>query len=71
MKHTGVRAAIHRHFVTTGAISPTMGKFYDSIFRDRQAGDYDFFVDFEPNLVQQRMDLARQFVQEMRRLLGK
>jgi len=48
-----------------------MGKFYDSIFRDRQAGDYDFFVDFEPNLVQQRMDLARQFVQEMRRLLGK
>ncbi len=70
VKHAGVRAASHRYLVNTGAISAAMGKFYDSLFRDRQAGDYEYFVDFDPALVRERLDLARQFVGEIRQLLG-
>jgi hypothetical protein len=71
VKHAGVKSALHNHLVNTGMIPTEMGKFYDSLFRDRQEGDYEFFVDFNAALLRQRLDLARQFVDEMKRLLGK
>jgi len=70
VKHAGVRVALHHHLVSTGAIPAALGEFYDELFRDRQAGDYSFFVEFDPAIVRQRLALARQFVDHMKRLVG-
>jgi len=69
-RHAGVRAAIHRHLVRPGRVSPEMGTFYDQAFRDRQEADYGSAVQFDPTPVLSCIEEAKQFVSEMRRLLG-
>ncbi len=51
VKHSGVRAAVHRDLVKPGLLSADWGRFYDRLFHDRQQGDYIEFVSFEPGEV--------------------
>jgi uncharacterized protein (UPF0332 family) len=60
-KHSGVRAAVHREFVRTGAVSTEMGKFYDYAFDSRQRGDYQEMVDFPPDQVEDIIENAKEF----------
>ncbi|HJS57489.1 MAG TPA: HEPN domain-containing protein [Vicinamibacteria bacterium] len=47
-KHSGVRAALHRHLVKPGLLPIGWGQFYDKVFEDRQRSDYLDFVSPEP-----------------------
>ncbi len=47
VKHSGVRAAVHRDLVKAGLLSAELGKLYDRLFHDRQQGDYVEFVSFD------------------------
>lgn len=47
VKHSGVRAAIHRDLVQPGLLNEDLGKLYDRLFHDRQQADYVEFVSFE------------------------
>jgi uncharacterized protein (UPF0332 family) len=50
--HAGVRQMFGLHFVKTGLIDKDLGRFYSDIFDKRQTGDYDDFIDFGENDVE-------------------
>jgi uncharacterized protein (UPF0332 family) len=68
-KHSGVRAAFHRHIVKTGLISREHGRFYDEIFEARQRGDYIELVRFERGLVEEWLKQASEFVKAVRAVI--
>ena len=47
VKHSGVRAAVHRDLVKPGLLPEDLGRIYDRLFHDRQQGDYIEFVAFD------------------------
>lgn len=70
VKHSGVRAALHRSVLKTGRLEPRWGRFYDRVFENRQRGDYQELVSFEAEQVAEIIEQARGFVSEMRRLMN-
>ncbi len=69
-KHAGVRAAVHQHLVNTQRLGKQWGQFYDQAFEDRQEADYQALGEFDEARVLDRIGLAVEFVNEMRRLLA-
>jgi hypothetical protein len=70
VKHAGLRSAIHQHLVRAGKLSHEFGKFFDEAFEERQEADYEAMSQFEADAVRTRIEGAKRFVAEMRRLLG-
>lgn len=62
MKHSGVRAAVHRDLVKAGLLREETGKLYDRLFHDRQEGDYIEFVSFDTEDVEKTIEEARRLV---------
>lgn len=65
-KHSGVRAAFHKHFVKPGLVSREYGQFYDELFEARQRGDYIELVSFEKEVVTKWFNQAREFVETVK-----
>ena len=61
VKHTGVRAALHRNLIKTGRLDAQWGKAYDRAFDLRQGADYELSkVQLED--AEELLYLARGFV---------
>ncbi len=69
-KHGSVRAALHQQLVKTGRISRELGRFYDTVFSERQEADYNALAAFDAAIVAQRIESAASFVARMKELLG-
>jgi uncharacterized protein (UPF0332 family) len=69
-KHSGVRAAPHRHLVRAGKLDAAWGSYYDRVFDYRQRGDYQELTVFEAEQVRELCDQAQGFLSEMSRLLN-
>jgi uncharacterized protein (UPF0332 family) len=67
-RHSGVRAALHRHLVKPGLLPEAWGRFYDRLFEDRQQGDYVEFVSFEADDVTATVVQTRELVTFLARL---
>jgi len=67
-KHSAVRAAIHRDFVKPGTISVEYGKLYDSLLRDREEADYVAFVEFDPEVVKEELNMSRKFIDKFKEI---
>jgi uncharacterized protein len=59
-----------QHFIKTGDISKDFGKFYSYIFNKRQTGDYDDFVDYSDEEVQELIEPAKELINEIEKQLG-
>ncbi|ODS34349.1 MAG: HEPN domain protein [Candidatus Scalindua rubra] len=70
-KHSGVRAAFHKHFVKPGLVSREDGQFYDELFEARQRGDYIELVSFENETVTKWLKQANKFVETIKSLILK
>lgn len=70
MKHSGVRAAVHRDLVKTGLLSSDWGRFYDQLFQERQQGDYIEFVSLEAADVATLIEKTTQWVDTLEGLLS-
>ena len=70
-KHTAVRAALHRDLIKTGMLDASWGRFYNTIFDSRHEGDYQPLVTFEKGQVEEFLEQAKGFLQEMEKLLIK
>lgn len=68
-KHSGVRAAFHKHIVKPGLVSREYGQFYDELFEARQRGDYIELVSFEKEVVTKWFNQAREFVETVKLLV--
>ncbi len=54
--HKGVRQMFGLHFIKTGIIDNSLGKFFTDIYDLRQTGDYDDFIEFTKDDI---MDLIK------------
>ncbi|PIX18061.1 antitoxin [Candidatus Desantisbacteria bacterium CG_4_8_14_3_um_filter_40_12] len=61
-KHFGVLAIFNREFVAIGRVDRKWGRFYTNLFDSRQEGDYDDFVSFDKERVNNLYLEACQFV---------
>lgn len=68
VKHSGVRSALNQYLVHAGSLSDEVGEFYNRLFDDRHRADYDPRAVFEIADVQERLLVARGFLDQMRRL---
>lgn len=68
-KHTGIRAMFQQHFVKTGLLPVKLGKLYDRLFDNRQRGDYQDLVRFDPKDVIAWHIEAKQFVETIETLV--
>ena len=60
--HRGLRTLLHQHLVKPGQLSVDMGQFYDTLFDNRQKGDYADLVRFDVGEVRQWTDRAAELV---------
>jgi len=68
-KHTAVLSAFRQHFIKTGEFSVELSDFYKVAFETRQIGDYEKQTQFEPGILRQNLDRAREFVEEVEKWL--
>lgn len=65
VKHSGLRAALHRHLTATGRLSREMARFFDKAFAERQEADYNALIEMDAAVVENRLTDARRFVAAM------
>lgn len=68
--HDGVRQMFGLHFVKTGLISKEQAKYYTDLFDRRQTGDYDDFVLYQKETVEELYKPAKDFIKKIEELLG-
>ena len=64
-KHSGVRAAFHKHLVKSGQLKNEHGKLYDELFEARQRGDYIELVTFNKQQVEDWLSRTKIFLQDI------
>lgn len=69
-KHSGVRSFFHQNFIKPGIVAIELGQLYDRLFRNRQKGDYDDFVQFNIDEVNPWYDEARGFVDAIEKIIN-
>jgi uncharacterized protein (UPF0332 family) len=68
-KHSYARSLVHRELVKTHLISVEMGNFYDSLFENRQKGDYTDMMRFDAKKVAPWFDKTSEFIKAISNLL--
>jgi len=67
--HSGVRTAFFKEYIATGLLPIGLGKLYAELFDWRSEGDYADFVEFEEQILKERMVKARDFIDRIRSLI--
>jgi len=68
-KHSYARSLLHRELVKKELISKELGSFYDSLFENRQKGDYTDMVQFDAKKVGPWFDKTTEFIKTISNLL--
>jgi uncharacterized protein (UPF0332 family) len=69
-KHSGVRSAFHREFVKSGKLDTDWGTFYDSLFEQRQEGDYFPLIEFNRSEVQAQLHKCQNLLSLIRPMIS-
>ena len=70
-KHSGVIAFFDRDFVHTGKIEKRYSKIVHKMFETRQQGDYKELVEFSSEEAAEHVELARRFLEAIKRVIAK
>ena len=68
--HAGVRNQFGLNFISTGKISKENGKFFSILFDQRQKGDYDDFVIFDEETVNDFLEKVPVFLTNIETLIN-
>lgn len=68
-KHSGVRALLNKHFIKAGIVPKEFGRFYESLFRNRQEGDYVDYTVFSAQKVEELLAQSSQHLSEIERII--
>ncbi len=69
-KHTDVRSLFNRLFVKTSIIIPETASIYNTLFIERQNGDYEAFYDFDEQDIKEWTPKAEKLINEIKKLLN-
>ena len=70
-KHTGIRALFNQHFVKKGIVEVEIGEFYSDMFVFRQKGDYEDFIYFKENDVEEWILTAEKHINMLEKYIEK
>ncbi len=68
-KHSGVESALHQHFIKPGLLSKEMGKFYETLRKERELTDYKGSYIPNEGLAEQRLEQSKTFIDIVRTYL--
>jgi len=69
--HSGVRQMFGLHFVKTGIIDNSLGKFFTDIYDMRQTGDYDDYIEFNKDDVMDLIAPAQELISKIEEIIKK
>jgi uncharacterized protein (UPF0332 family) len=69
--HAGARQMFGLHFIKSGLIELSLGKFYSRLFDLRQTGDYDDFLDFSEEDTLDLLEPANRLITHIESILKK
>ncbi len=69
-KHAKLIGWFNKNFVNEGKTDPRFGKMINKAFNKRSKGDYDSFVEFEKADVLEMFEEMKEFISEIKRILG-
>jgi uncharacterized protein (UPF0332 family) len=58
-----------KHYIKTGLIEKSHGKFFSKIFEYRQMGDYADFIEFNAEQVKSWLGTAKEFLNELKTVI--
>jgi uncharacterized protein (UPF0332 family) len=67
--HAGVKQMFGLHFIVTQKIPAQLGRFYNQLFNDRITGDYDDFVTYDQEMLDELFPNALGFIQAIKKLV--
>ena len=67
--HKGIRHLFGLNFVQTGIISRDFGKFFSDLFDKRHIGDYDDFITYNQDIVDDLIVKAKEFIDKIKELI--
>lgn len=67
--HTGVRQMLGKEFVLTGILSRNLNKFYTDLFSKRQNSDYEDFINYTAEEIDELYPLATTFIDAIEQLI--
>lgn len=68
--HAGVKQMFGLHFIVTGKLPTKLGRFYNRLFNDRITGDYDDFITFDEEMLNDIFPNAVDFVNQISALIN-
>lgn len=68
-KHGQLLGWFNQHFIKTKLIEKNYGEFYQNAFQMRQQSDYDDFVEFAKESIDEKIKLASEFIDRISKLL--
>jgi uncharacterized protein (UPF0332 family) len=63
--HAGVKQMFGLHFIVTGKLPQRLGRFYNQLFNDRITGDYDDFVKYDKEMLDELLPKAKEFIDQL------
>ena len=69
--HNGVKTLLGLHYIKENKIERAQGDLFKHLFRLRQTGDYDDWVDLQEQDVAPLVEPAKEFIQEIEKLINK
>lgn len=67
--HNGVRQMFGLHFIKTGVVDNSLGKFFTDIYDMRQTGDYDDYIEFSKDDIMDLIEPANDLISKAEDLL--
>lgn len=67
--HGGVKTMFGMHFVANGKISIKIGRIFATLFEKRHSGDYDDFIYYDSDMVDELYLQAEMFIKEITNII--
>lgn len=67
--HFGIKTMLGLHFIRPGLLQIKYGKIYQTLFDNRQAGDYEDFVYYDQDLFNDLRAKAADFIERLQGML--
>ena len=67
--HGGVKTMFGMHFVASGKISIKIGRIFATLFEKRHSGDYDDFIYYDSDMVNELYSQSEIFIEEITNII--
>lgn len=69
-KHAQLIGWFNKNFIHQGRIEPKYGKIINKAYNRRTKGDYDIFIDFDKEVIDEMFQEMQDFIKEIRKVIN-